>query len=627
MKNQNLTALRSNRDDLIQELELAGAVFRGEKFVCPFHEDHNPSASVKEAPDGSWHFICFACGAKGDIFDARARRTGRDVKDVLREAAGTPERRPRTTQSGEPPLPAEPPDYEDANHEESHLHTPPPAARPVRVLTDLTEVRATKVNGRPLSHLYRYTNPATGLDDMLVARYDGPDGKDFRQMSPVEGGWTMKAPAKPWPLYNRRGAALHGGTVLVVEGEKCVHALADIRVPAVTSPGGSSNAKNADWSPLAGRSVVIWPDGDAPGRKYAAEVIAILGQLDPPAEVALLDVVGLGLSDGEDGLDAADALAETPGSAEDKRTLVLDMLTCAERLGPIGDLRRQMENTISGSIRAVAFPWPMLTRFSRALLPGSILLFCGSAGATKSLMLLQALAHWVEQGEKVAVFELEEDRTFHLNRALAQDQNNSKLTDDEWIRAHPEETRAAMRSMTDTLRRLGSAMWTSDATTEATLDAMAQWVEARAQAGCRVIVIDPITLAGPGQDREWDAARKFMFNAKRAVVAAGASLILVTHPKKGAPTATGKRAAPFTLDDLAGGAAYARLCSAAFHLEALDVATVQVRLPDGGSLTRPHNRIVRILKSRNGIGQGAKIAFYFDAATLKAREEGPICSR
>src|SRR5262249_20299801 len=40
----------------------------------------------------------------------------------------------------------------------------------------------------------------------------------------------------------------------------------------VTSPGGSRAAAQADWSPLVGREVVIWPDADDPGRQYAAAV-------------------------------------------------------------------------------------------------------------------------------------------------------------------------------------------------------------------------------------------------------------------------------------------------------------------------------------------------------------------
>jgi DNA primase len=40
----------------------------------------------------------------------------------------------------------------------------------------------------------------------------------------------------------------------------------------ITSSGGSNAANKADWSPMEGRDVSIWPDNDDAGRHYAAEV-------------------------------------------------------------------------------------------------------------------------------------------------------------------------------------------------------------------------------------------------------------------------------------------------------------------------------------------------------------------
>jgi DNA primase len=66
--------------------------------------------------------------------------------------------------------------------------------------------------------------------------------------------------------------------VLVVEGEKTADA-ATIRFKnhvVVTSPGGSNAAREADWSPLKGRRVVIWLDADEPGSKFADAVADLL---------------------------------------------------------------------------------------------------------------------------------------------------------------------------------------------------------------------------------------------------------------------------------------------------------------------------------------------------------------
>jgi RecA-family ATPase len=85
-------------------------------------------------------------------------------------------------------------------------------------------------------------------------------------------GWRYVAPSEPRPLYGLdRLAAAPSATVLIAEGEKAADAATAI-LPgfvAVTSQGGAQAAGKADWTPLRGRDVVIWPDQDEPGRSYA----------------------------------------------------------------------------------------------------------------------------------------------------------------------------------------------------------------------------------------------------------------------------------------------------------------------------------------------------------------------
>ncbi|MPZ09238.1 MAG: DUF927 domain-containing protein [Kiloniellaceae bacterium] len=62
--------------------------------------------------------------------------------------------------------------------------------------------------------------------------------------------------------------------MLVVEGEKAADAAAALfpTYVSTTSPNGAKAADKADWSPLAGRTVVIWPDNDHEGQAYAKTV-------------------------------------------------------------------------------------------------------------------------------------------------------------------------------------------------------------------------------------------------------------------------------------------------------------------------------------------------------------------
>src|SRR5262249_4404284 len=83
--------------------------------------------------------------------------------------------------------------------------------------------------------------------------------------------------------------------VLIVEGEKKTGAAEQLApgYVVVTSPGGAKAADDVDWSPLAGREVIIWPDADDAGRKYAAAVAKNCGAagalrvsiIEPPSGV------------------------------------------------------------------------------------------------------------------------------------------------------------------------------------------------------------------------------------------------------------------------------------------------------------------------------------------------------
>ncbi len=79
------------------------------------------------------------------------------------------------------------------------------------------------------------------------------------------------------PLYN-----LHQlkekplAPVLIVEGEKtadkALEKIPDRDLICMTWSGGASSVSKADWSPLFGREVVVWPDNDEAGFKAAEQV-------------------------------------------------------------------------------------------------------------------------------------------------------------------------------------------------------------------------------------------------------------------------------------------------------------------------------------------------------------------
>lgn len=133
-----------------------------------------------------------------------------------------------------------------------------------------------------------------------VARYD-PAGQR-KEFLPWVGG-KCKGFAEPRPLYGLDLlSARPSAPVMLVEGEKACDAarvIAGTVYVVMTWPNGAKAVGKADWTPLSGRKVLIWPDADEPGIKAAYEIAALLAPMCP--EVKLLDV------DGEaPGSDAAD---------------------------------------------------------------------------------------------------------------------------------------------------------------------------------------------------------------------------------------------------------------------------------------------------------------------------------
>ena len=94
--------------------------------------------------------------------------------------------------------------------------------------------------------------------------------------------------------------------MVLVEGERCAQALIDAGIVATTAMNGAkAPVAKTDWSPLAGKAVIIWPDRDKPGFGYAEVAAQAVLQAGASACSILLPP-----EDRPAGWDAADALEE-----------------------------------------------------------------------------------------------------------------------------------------------------------------------------------------------------------------------------------------------------------------------------------------------------------------------------
>jgi hypothetical protein len=567
-----------SKESLVAELRAAGAEFKGSAVRCPFHEDRHPSGSIYQGKDGGWRYRCHGCGVSGDLFDIRAQVTGRTRQELLSEANGSNQ---RTYQ------------------------------KPPKIYVTLEDLRLAVSRIGQIVTEYHYDNPDTQETELLVFRLEP---KNFIQASPVKGGFVLKAGMKPWPIYNR-GAVKQAGIVVVVEGERDCHTLAEYGFVGSTSPAGAGKAQYADWTPLAGKKVIVWPDADEPGYRHADEIVGILQQLEPAPRIFRIEPSGLELRDGED---VTDYVTQQKIVEADIQPALEKVFAEATECSVVGGLRQIIEDTISGKRRAIDLPWPKLSELTLAFLPAMVTIVAGAPGALKSLWLLQLLAFLYESGVKFAVYELEHDRGYHLHRMFAQRAECSDLLDPAWVRANPEKARRLFEQYKAWLEGFGRFMFDTGEK-ELTLTELAEWVDQKAAIGCRVIALDPVSIVE--RDREpWIADQRFLLTCKKAVRRYGASLILVTHPRKGSKGAVG-------LDDLAGGAAYQRFSQSIFWIEKLDEPKDVVIRGDCGRFNTEINVNLHICKASNARGHGMRLGFVFDGGTLRFAEQGIIIGK
>ena len=290
-------AFKARRDDWTQN------------FPCPFHKDETGSFGVNLTTGG---FRCFGCAAQGgSVLDFVMRRDGLDLTQARAALADRYGIQPGETPDTPPPRSGKP-----------RPAAPKPTAGPLVPIPPealATRPKTRSRHGAP-SATWTYADP-DGRPLAFVLRFDPAEGrKQFYPLTYTPGGrWQWKAPPEPRPLYGLdRLAARPEAPVLICEGEKSADAAAGLLpdLVALTTWGGAQAARQADFGPLTGRRVLIWPDADAPGASYAATV-AELARAAGAASVEVLALASLARDPktGEPrelpkGWDAADALAD-----------------------------------------------------------------------------------------------------------------------------------------------------------------------------------------------------------------------------------------------------------------------------------------------------------------------------
>jgi hypothetical protein len=567
---------KTDKQLLSAELVKAGAKFSGAACHCFLHEDKTPSGGVYRDNSGGYKYKCHSCGFSGDVFDVIAKRDSVTVADAIKQLCG-----------------------QDTKHNGGD-------AQKVFTKEAITDYLKTLGN---LETVYKYFDDKNEIA-FYVARIKTADGKTIRPFMPKGDGFVFGLPAAPRPLYNLPDIK-NADTVVICEGEKCAGCLKEYGIAAVTSVGGAKAARNSDWTPCAIKNNIAWPDNDTEGKGYADDVHGIL--TDMGARVSVINTADLDLADGEDCFDYIEQLKIIGKTKEQIQSELQKVINSAKSKGCADKLSEKFDKIISGELTTIKFPFRWTSFLSNALLPETVTILCGNVGASKSFMLLQWLIFWFTQNIKCVCYELEEDRNFHSQRALSQIAGNSNLTDFDYIKDNPEIAKQAISEHSDFINNFGRCIEACPES-QLTQPQIAEWILAKAKAGNRIIALDPVTaLAQPKES--WLSDNAFLQNIKRTAVDYHCSIILISHPVKAVSMPD--------ITQLAGGAAYARFAQTVLWLESHEPKHSSVET-DCGTTDTEHNRTLHILKSRNGTGQGRKLAFSFRKEDLTLNEFGLI---
>ncbi|WP_264735970.1 AAA family ATPase [Wolbachia endosymbiont (group A) of Rhinocyllus conicus] len=223
---------------------------------------------------------------------------------------------------------------------------------------------------------------------VIVYRYDPPEGKEYR---PFDVKTLNYASPEIRPLYNIPGI-LKSDKVILVEGEKCAEVLIEQGIAATTTmSGANAPIDKTDWSPLKGKHIIIWPDNDEAGKKYAKNVEKKL------LEIGVASLAVLEIPQGKpEKWDAADCVEKGIDVKEFlASTLLLTIDTPATDTSNMKSLERSTKqplNILDWSAERFVGPVPEQKFLVEGLFPLGVTSIIAAMGDTGKGMLLLDLA-------------------------------------------------------------------------------------------------------------------------------------------------------------------------------------------------------------------------------------------
>ena len=235
---------------------------------------------------------------------------------------------------------------------------------------------------------WTYHTPDATQGTMVVMHNPTKTTKEYTVLAQHKGEWYCDFPAPPYLLYQRY-AWINAETVYVCEGERTADAVEALGLAATTSLGGPTREKQADWTPLKGKQVVVLSDFDDKGRDYAQAVAQLcLGVGALSARVVMFP----GVKIGEGPCEWMDNIRASLGDEAILPELqkLVDAAALVEYVPPVPEPPKgvQLEFQTFAEIEPATQQWV----FDKVIPQGKLTVLMGESGVGKSLTALEIAA-------------------------------------------------------------------------------------------------------------------------------------------------------------------------------------------------------------------------------------------
>ena len=470
---------------------------------CPCHEDEHPSLSLTEK-DGKILWYCHRGCSQEAVKQALVRR-GLLSEPVKQE----------TKQGG----------YK-------------------RGFKTLGDVKAFLTKSGGTATVFHYP-PAADGSAWGIIRVDYPDKhKTFKPYHHTASGIVFEDPAGLLPLYRKPDGVDNNAPVIVVEGEKCVHALMDIGLcghvhvhPAnpheqcisgmddghvdimdiVTSAHGANSPQKSEWAVLKGRKVFIIPDNDMIGYKYAYSVQGILKRHNTDAVI-----INPYPDNAPEGYDIFDMIVQHGG--EQVQRVLTEAITSSKTPEPLKfndpEPRRFNTEFTAPELLRHQFPTmqPVISRDGAILLDeGGRCLLSGYAKEGKTQFAVQ-LTLGIALGVNTLGFQLLKRTVLYLNGELSTKQFKTRLM--QALRAFPVPKPDGFILKTEHNYYLSEP------------ENVANLIDTIRKYGAQVLVIDTLSSVFLNDDSDQRLIKAFCTVIDDLIKATGITVIVIHHQAK-----------------------------------------------------------------------------------------------